>query len=105
MGVPKWLLEIVISFLREREMIVRQKGKKSSKKSLQGGTPQGTRPGMFLFLVLINFAGFAPNTRVKNIGKEVTKSQKERKPIANTHFRVGRDQISWTRPRPSNKRG
>ena len=87
MGVPKWLLELVISFLKEREMIVRQKGKHSSKKSLPGGTPQGTRLGMFLFLVLINFAGFAPNTRAKNIGNEVTKSRKERKPIVSTHMK------------------
>ena len=33
LGVPKWLLEIVISFLSERELIVRHKGKQSSKKS------------------------------------------------------------------------
>ena len=30
MGVPKWLLEIVMSFLKERELIVRYKGKESS---------------------------------------------------------------------------
>ena len=69
MGVPKWLLKIVIAFLSERELIVKYKGGKSSKKNLPGGTPQGTRLGMFLFLVLINFAGFSSEDIEVNIGK------------------------------------
>jgi hypothetical protein len=36
MGCPRWLLEIVISFLSERELIVRHGGLKSGKKSLPG---------------------------------------------------------------------
>ena len=87
MGVPKWLLEIVISFLSEREMIVRQKGKQSSKKSMPGGTPQGTRLGLFLFLVLINFAGFTQDTHAKNIGNEITKLRKDRRPMDSTHMK------------------
>ena len=87
MGVPRWLLEIVISFLSEREFLVRQKGKTSSKKRLPGGTPQGSRLGLFLFLVLINFAGFEPNTHVNNIGTEITKSHKNRRPISSTHMK------------------
>ena len=58
MGVPNWLLKIVMAFLSERELIVRYKGKTSGNKSLPGGTPQGTRLEMFLFLILINWAGF-----------------------------------------------
>ena len=42
---------------------------------------------MFLFLVLINFAGFTQNTRAKKIGNEVTKSRKAREPIASTHMK------------------
>ena len=57
MGCPRWLLEIVIAFLSERELIVKYKGLNSERKSLPGGSPQGTRLGMFLFLVPINFAG------------------------------------------------
>ena len=68
-------------------MIVRQKGKQSSKKSLPGGTPQGTRLGMFLFLILINFAGFPQDSHTKDIGKEITKSHKTRKPIKTTHMK------------------
>lgn len=58
MGVPGWLLKLVVAFLTDRELILRYKGKKSGRKSLPGGSPQGTRLGMFLFLILINFAGF-----------------------------------------------
>ena len=58
MGVPGWLLRIVISFLSDRELIVKYKNGQSGRKCLPGGSPQGTRLGMFLFLILINFAGF-----------------------------------------------
>ena len=56
MGVPGWVLKIVIGFLTDRELLVRYKGKTSSRKSLPGGGPQGTRLGLFLFLILINAA-------------------------------------------------
>ena len=42
-GVPAWLLKVVMAFLTERELIVRYKGKCSGRKSLPGGTPKGTR--------------------------------------------------------------
>ena len=58
MGVPGWLLKIIMGFLSDRELILWYKGAKSEKKSLPGGSPQGTRLGMFLFLIMINFAGF-----------------------------------------------
>ena len=56
MGVPSWLLKIVISFLKDRSMVVRYKGQTSSMKNLPGGGPQGALLGLFLFLVLINGA-------------------------------------------------
>jgi hypothetical protein len=58
MGVPAWLLRIVIGFLTDREMILRYKGRTSGRKLLPGGGPQGTRLGLFLFLILINAAGY-----------------------------------------------
>ena len=57
MGVPPWLLRIVIAFLSDRKMLVKYKGKQSGIKSLPGGGPQGTLLGL-LFLVLINDVGF-----------------------------------------------
>ena len=87
MNMPKWLLEIVMSFLSERELIVRHKGLKSAKKSLPGGSPQGTRLGMFLFLVLINFAGFPAQDISVNIGEEITKPKTKRKPMMKTHLK------------------
>ena len=38
MGVPAWLLRIVIAFLTDRKMLVQYKGKLSGIKSLTGGT-------------------------------------------------------------------
>ena len=58
MGVPSWLLKIVISFLTDRRMIVRYKGETSSVKKLPGGGPQGALLGLLLFLVLVNEVGF-----------------------------------------------
>ena len=59
MGVPSWLLKIVISFLTNRTMVVRYKGETSDVKMLPGGGPQGALLGLFLFLVLINDVGFS----------------------------------------------
>ena len=58
MGVPSWLLKLVISFLTNRSMVVRYKGETSSVKSLPGGGPQGALLGLLLFLVLVNDVGF-----------------------------------------------
>ena len=58
MGVPSWLLSLVIAFLKDRSMIVRYKGQQSNPKALPGGGPQGTLLGLLLFLVLINEVGF-----------------------------------------------
>ena len=52
LGVPSWLLKLVISFLQNRSMIVEYKGKMSGCKMLPGGGPQGTILGLLLFLVL-----------------------------------------------------
>ena len=43
MGVPAWLLRVVMAFLSDRRMVVRYKGEQSSVKELPGGGPQGTR--------------------------------------------------------------
>ena len=77
MGVPGWLLKVIIGFLEDRELIVTYKGEQSSKKSMPGGGPQGTILGMFLFLILINDAGF--ETQHKEIGKLITSAVNKRK--------------------------
>ena len=58
MGVPGWLLKLVMAFLKDRTMRVKYKGKLSGIYALPGGGPQGTLLGLFLFLVLINDVGF-----------------------------------------------
>ena len=85
MGVPGWLLRIIIGFLTERELIVRYKGGCSSRKSLPGGGPQGTRLGLFLFLILINAAGYGQLE--KNMGQLITQKLNKRSPISNIHMK------------------
>ena len=70
MGVPGWLLRVVMGFLSNRRMVVRYRGKLSSIKKLPGGGPQGTLLGLFLFLVLINEAGF--DGQINNAGELLT---------------------------------
>ena len=74
MGVPGWLLKIVISFLQERRMVVRYRGKVSSPRLLPGGGPQGTVLALLLFIVLVNDIGF--ESQVNNAGDLITSNKK-----------------------------
>ena len=85
MGVPEWLLKIVIGFLLNRELILTYKGGQSERKSLPGGSPQGTRLEMFLFLIMINFAGFPFQEIERETGEKIT--QNRRKPLKNLHLK------------------
>ena len=58
LGVPGWLLNLVMGFLSQRSMVVRYKGVTTESKPLPGGGPQGTLLGLLLFLILINQCGF-----------------------------------------------
>ena len=70
MGVPGWLLNIVMSFLKNREMLVKYKGMQSSIKSLPGGWPQGTILALLLFIVLIIDLGIEGQSN--NTGELIT---------------------------------
>ena len=85
MGVPGWLLRIVMGFLEERELILRYKGGCSSKKALPGGSPQGTRLGLFLFLILINDAGYTDLE--KNARSKITQKKSMREPLKEIHLK------------------
>ena len=73
LGVPGWLLKLVMAFLEDRTMKVKYKGKYSSLFSLPGGGPQGTLLGLFLFLVLINDLGY--EDQMNNAGELITKKK------------------------------
>ena len=62
-GVPGWLLKILISYLKERSMIVRYKGANSSQHLLPGGGPQGSLLGMILYLIEVSDAGMEVPTQ------------------------------------------
>ena len=84
MGVPSWLLKIVIGFLTDRKMVVKYKGEKSGVKDLPGGGPQGTLLGLLLFIVLINDVGF--DGQVNNAGEIVT-SRRNMKAVNEIHLK------------------
>ena len=73
LGTPGWLLKIVMSFLSDRQMKVKYKGKYSKLFSLPGGGPQGSLLGLFLFIVLINDAGF--EGQQNNAGELITRKK------------------------------
>ena len=85
MGVPTWLLKIVIGFLTDRELLVRFQGKTSNRKCLPGGGPQGTLLGLFLFLILINAAGCGHLQ--EHIGSNITTNPNRRVPMLNMHMK------------------
>ena len=82
MGTPGWLLKLVIAFLENRKMVLNHKGCSSREEDLPGGGPQGTKLGLYLFLVLINKAGYRPDQMDFNLGVQITKPK--RKPILRT---------------------
>ena len=84
MGVPGWLLKLVMAFLTDRTMRVKFKGKLSDFYSLPGGGPQGTLLGLFLFLVLVNDVGFSD--QVNNAGELIT-CKKRIKDVNNIHLK------------------
>ena len=64
---------------------MRHKGSSSRRKSLPGGGPQGTKLGLFLFLILINAAGY-PHLE-QNLGEKVTQRLGKRTPLKNIHMK------------------
>ena len=70
LGVPGWLLNLVMGFLSQRSMVVRYKGVTTESKPLPGGGPQGTLLGLLLFLILINQCGFKDKNM--SIGQQIT---------------------------------
>ena len=85
MGVPGWLLKIVIGFLEERQLIVTYNGATSGTKEMPGGGPQGTVLGMFLFLILINNAGI--NDQNRRLGDKLTSAASKRDELENMHVK------------------
>ena len=79
MGVPGWLLNIVMGFLTDRLMAVRYKGATSETKPLPGGGPQGTLLGLLLFLVLINLCG---QQNYESIGMKLTEPKRKFEPTS-----------------------
>ena len=56
--VPQWLLRLLLSYLKDRKMILRFRNCCSSPKCLQGGCPQGTLIGVILYILYSNPIGY-----------------------------------------------
>ena len=85
MGVPGWLLNVVKGFLEGRTLVVKYKNEPSSVKQMPGGGPQGTILDLFLFLILINNAGFSEEN--KEVGIKITQAISKRKEIPIKHWK------------------
>ena len=58
LGVPQWILRLILSYLKNRKMIVRFRGCESPEKDIPGSAPQGTLLGVVIYLLYINPIGF-----------------------------------------------
>lgn len=82
MGMPGWLLKIVIGFLHNRTLNLKYKGESSNSKDMPGGTPAGTVLGLFLFIALSNDIG-TKGTK-QEWGTVLTKPLAYRRPVKYT---------------------
>ena len=60
MHTPAWLLNILISYLSNRTMVMTYNGEQSSPKDLPGGGPQGAYLGGLIFIIKYNGAFLRP---------------------------------------------
>jgi len=79
MGVPGWLLNIILGFLKERSMVLTFDGGESD----PGGGPAGTTLGLLMFVVLINNTA-NPGSKI-SWGEILTSPLNGRQPILMTH--------------------
>ena len=82
LGIPGWLLNIVASYLENRKLEVRYKGKSSEQALLPGGVGQGTVLGLWIFLVMMNKYG-KPHEK-KALGDYITLPLRKREAIKDT---------------------
>ena len=77
LGTSRWLLKLVIAFLEDRKMILKYNGSTSKEENLPGGGPPGTKLGLYLFLVLINAAGFKPTELCRKLGDTLSNPKRK----------------------------
>ena len=83
-----------MTYLSDRHLVVRHKGEISEKQNLPGGTGQGTRLGMFLFIVLVTNIGSKKDQITHQLGKVLTQKMSKREPIKAIHAKY-LDDISF----------
>ena len=83
MGVPGWLLNIIMGFLKDRSMVLTFDGGESDPKMMPGGGPAGTTLGLLMFVILINNTA-DPGNKI-SWGEMLTSPLNSRQPILMTH--------------------
>ena len=78
-------MKLIFAYFSNRSMTVTYNGVTSSSKSLPGSTGAGTKLGMILFIVMVNYAGFPLAEINTNIGRILTEKSSRRNPIAKFH--------------------
>ena len=56
--IPQWMLRLILSYLMNRQMILRFRNCCSDPKCMSGGCPQGTLIGVILYILYINPIGY-----------------------------------------------
>ena len=74
MHTPTWLLNILVSYLSERSMVLDFNAQQSARRMLQGGGPQGAYLDGLIFIVKYNGAFLRPPVP-RNIVDPTSKSQ------------------------------
>ena len=74
MHTPPWLLNILVSYLSNRYMLLDYNGKQSKRKRLPGGGPQGANLGGLIFIVKYNGAFLRPPIP-RGVGTPASKSK------------------------------
>ena len=81
LGVPGWLLNLVMRYLENREMLIGYRGQESSRRALPGGGPQGGLLGALLFIVLVSNCG------ISSIPNQVTNSHSNKQAPQKLHLK------------------
>ena len=74
--MPGWLINLVIGYPKDREIVIRLNIETSSLRSLPGGGPQGGLLGALRFVILVKDCWFYP--QAETIGQTLTRPNKKR---------------------------
>ena len=84
MHTPPWLLNKIVSYLKDRSMVMSHKGSMSSPRSLPGGGPQGALLGGIMFMIKFNGTFLRPPIP-RNVSGPIVKSTSKKVKFVEDH--------------------